>query len=88
MLGDNETGTTTENSIVTYNENQEAIESDNDEPPSKRSRLYSNASLIVEVAMVTRNLPSSYAEAVNGPDKYHYIKAIENEFVAHKRNKT
>ena len=37
--------------------------------------------------MVARDLPSSYAEAVNGPDRYHWIKAIENEFAVHERNK-
>lgn len=37
LLEDNDTGTTKENSIVRYNENQEAIGRDNDEPPSKRS---------------------------------------------------
>ena len=43
--------------------------------------------LIAEVPMVARDLHSSYAEAVNEPDRYHSIKAIENEFAAFERNK-
>ena len=71
LLEDNDTKATTENSIVTYNNYQEASGSYNDEPPSKRLRLYSDVALIAEVAMVARDLRTSYAEAVNGPDRYH-----------------
>ena len=88
LLEDNNTSTTTENSIVPYNENHEASGSEDDEPPSKRSRINSDVALIAEVAMIARDLPGSYAEAVNGPDRYQWIKAIENEFAAHERNKT
>ena len=52
LLEDNDTGTTTKNSIVTYNQNHEDSGSDNYEPPSKRLRLYSDVALIPEVAKV------------------------------------
>nr|CCA24320.1 putative polyprotein [Albugo laibachii Nc14] len=58
-----------ENSIVLYDPSFHSSASDGEEPPPRRSRLNRDVSLMVEVAMVTQHLTSSFEEATNGYEK-------------------